>query len=154
MSHRKWNNGLHCLVWPVWPIIPFCLRHSASPPAKDFANREGGQVSKNMKFLHISYGGWSLIRIRLEGGWLTSRSVSRKRGAAWPWCDRSCRRWGGPSRLCGSHPTAGQNFKLAVDNRGLSITNVDRWAQNWTHPNISGTHTHTHTHVPDINKSP
>ena len=34
MSHRKWNNGSNGPHWPVWPvrlIIPFTVRHSASP---------------------------------------------------------------------------------------------------------------------------
>ena len=34
--HRKWNNGLIGLHWPVrpvWHVIPFPVRHSASPPA-------------------------------------------------------------------------------------------------------------------------
>ena len=32
ISHRKWNNGSHWPVRPIWPLIPFPVRRSASPP--------------------------------------------------------------------------------------------------------------------------
>ena len=54
MSHRKWNkrpNGQHWPLWPVRPVIPQPMRHSASPP---------GSVSTSLYHLFgfSSYTGW------------------------------------------------------------------------------------------------